>query len=193
MKFLSALAVGLLLAGPVSAQSLNKGWAAYDAGDYATALQEWRPLAEQGYAAAQTNLGFMYSNGEGVLQDYAEAAQWYRLAAEQGNANAQNNLGLMYGNGVLQDYAEAVKWHRLAAEQGYADAQYNLGVMYGNGDGALQDAVLAHMWWNIAGANGFALGSENRGKIEKRMTREQIAEAQALARRCMASNYQDCD
>ena len=48
------------------------------------------------------------------------------------------------------------------------------------------------MWFNIAGANGDALGSEYRGKVETRMTREQIAEAQALARRCMASNYQDC-
>jgi hypothetical protein len=42
-------------------------------------------------------------------------------------------------------------------------------------------------------ANGHARGSEGRRRIEQRMTREQIAEAQALARRCMASDYQDCD
>jgi hypothetical protein len=48
------------------------------------------------------------------------------------------------------------------------------------------------MWYNIGGANGNELGSDNRGLIEEQMTREQIAEAQALARRCMSSNYQDC-
>ena len=129
-----------------------------------------------------------------MIQDYAESAKWWRLAAEQGDANTQNNLGSMYinGMGVIQDYAEAVKWYRLAAVQGEVGAQSNLGGMYANGNGVLQDAVLAHMWFNIAGANGFTVGSTNRGIVEKRMTREQIAEAQALARRCMSSNYQDC-
>jgi TPR repeat protein len=96
------------------------------------------------------------------------------------------------GNGVIQDYAKAANWYRLAAEQGDADAQYNLSVMYANGDGVIQDTFIAHMWLNIGAANGNHLASESRDKIEQRMTREQIAEAQALARRCMASNYQDC-
>ena len=38
----------------------DDGVAAYEAGDYATALKEWRPLAEQGDAEAQFNLGKMY-------------------------------------------------------------------------------------------------------------------------------------
>jgi TPR repeat protein len=65
------------------------------------------PIAEQGDASAQYNLGVMYANGYGVPQDYAEAVRWYRLAAGQGNAKAQYNLGLMYynGEGVPQDYA----------------------------------------------------------------------------------------
>jgi TPR repeat protein len=119
----------------------------------------------------------------------------WRSLAEQGDAYAQYNLGNMYmkGEGVPQDYAEAVKWYRLAAKQGYSSAQSNLGVAYTNGDGVLQDAVLAHMWYNISGANGHALGSENRAKIEQRMTREQVADAQVRARSCMASDYQDCD
>ena len=90
-----------------------------------TAAKTFRKLAEQGDPDAQTNLGFMYDEGQGVLQDYAEAVKWYRLAAEQGDAVAQYNLGFMYemGKGVLQDYAEAVKWYRLAADQGDASAQ----------------------------------------------------------------------
>ena len=195
MKLLSALAVGLMLAGPVSAQDYDKGLAAWQTDDYATAFQEWRPLAEQGLASAQHSIGFMYASGYGRLKDYTEAAKWYRLAAEQGFARAQNSLGYMYkgGRGVLQDYSEAVKWYRLAAEQGNAGAQNNLGEMYDHGKGVRKDAVLAHMWFNISVTNGdsfFAL--EYRDEIEKRMTREQIADAQALARRCMESNYQDC-
>jgi len=91
-------------------------------------MTEWRPLAEQGDASAQTNLGVMYHQGHGVPQDYAEAMKWFRLAAEQGHPSAQTNLGVMYhqGQGVPQDYAEAMKWYRLAADQGHTNAQTNL-------------------------------------------------------------------
>jgi TPR repeat protein len=182
------------VATPAMAQNYAEGLEAYQAGDYETALQEWRPLAEQGNVGAQFNLGIMYRNGNGVIQDNAEAANWYRLAAEQGNADAQYNLGVMYknGRGVVQDYAAAVDWYRKAAEQGHARAQNNLGYIYENGNGVIQDYVIAHMWFNISSANGRARGSRDRGRIEQSMTHEQIAEAQALARRCMASNYQDC-
>jgi TPR repeat protein len=182
------------VSAPVMAQDYDKGLAAAEAGDYATAFQEWRPLAEEGDAYIQIIVGTMYAEGKGVPQDYAEAVDWYRKAAEQGNAGAQYSVGVMYANGkgVLQDYAEAVEWYRLAAEQGNDSAQINLGVMYGDGKGVLQDDVMAHIWFNISGANGNAGGPEARGLIEQRMTREQIADAQALARRCMSSNYQDC-
>jgi TPR repeat protein len=81
----------------------------------------------------------------------------------------------------------------MSAKQGYDRAQYTLGVMYANGQGVLQSHVLAHLWYNIASANGNELGSYNRDIIVGRMTREQIAEAQALARVCMSSGYQNCD
>ncbi len=117
-----------------------------------TARREWRPLAKQGNANAQYNLGVMYDKGRGVPQDYAEAVKWYRKAAEQGHAKAQYSLGVRYANGrgVPQDDAEAVGWWRKAAEQGNAGAQYNLGVMYGKGQGVPQDYVLAHMWFDLA-------------------------------------------
>ena len=89
-------------------------------GDYATAMSELQPLAEQGDADAQFILGAMYDLGKGVPESDTKAAQWYRPSAEQGNVNAQYNLGLMYanGDGVPEDDAEAMKWYRLAAEQG---------------------------------------------------------------------------
>ena len=111
-------------AGSILAQDFQKGFAAYQSGDYVTALQEWRPLAEQGSATSQYALGLMYDNGEGVLQDYAEAVKWYRLAAEQGNASAQNNIGVMYeyGNGILQNNVMAHMWYNIAAANGHEKA-----------------------------------------------------------------------
>jgi uncharacterized protein len=63
----------------------------------------FRKAAEQGYANAQHNLGYMYHSGKGVTQDYAEAVKWYRKAADQGLAIAQTNLGVKYakGDGIL--------------------------------------------------------------------------------------------
>jgi uncharacterized protein len=90
-------------------------------------LKLWRPLAEQGDASAQNNLGVMYDQGQGVPQDYAEAVKWYRKAAEQGHAKAQSNLGVMYGNGqgVPQDYVQAHMWWNLSAAQGNENAVKN--------------------------------------------------------------------
>ena len=189
------LAFLMPLSAPVVAQDFDKGLAAYNTGDFATALQEWKPLAEAGVVIAQTSLGIIYYNGEGVPQDYKEAVKWHRLAAEQGHAKAQHKLGVMYAFGIVgvpQDYKEAVKWHRLAADQGHSTAQSNLGKMYDNGTGVLQDNAMAHMWYNIAAANGNEYGSINRDRIAKKMTTESIEKAQAMARECMSSGYKKC-
>jgi TPR repeat protein len=124
----------------------------------AEAVKECRRAAEQGDAAAQSNLGLMYDEGRGAAQDYTEALKWYRRAAEQNNATAQYNLGAMYeeGHGVLQDDAEAVKWFRRAADQGDADAQYNLGLMYEKGRGVSQDDAEALKWCRRAADQGNA-------------------------------------
>jgi hypothetical protein len=161
-----------------------------------------RQAADKGYAGAQFDLGAMYFEGSGVTRDYVEAVKWYRLAATQGNGRAQFNLGLMYaaGQGVTQDYAEAIKWYRLAADQGDADAQNNLGVMYAAGQGVTQDYVQAHTWFNIAASRYSAFTKQdrdravrNRDSIAAKMTPAQIAEAQAMARKCQASNFKQCD
>lgn len=115
---------------------------------------------------------------------YEEAAAWYRKAAEQGDADAQYNLGNLYaqGQGVAQDDAQAVAWYRKAANQGYAKAQSNLGVMYAEGRGVARDDVEAYRWFSIAGAKGDAEIVKVRDLVEKRLSKEQIAEAQKRAR-----------
>jgi TPR repeat protein len=186
---ISAIILVLCLAAPAAAESYNDALAAdaaYDRGDYATALRLYRSLADEGYSGAQERLGTMYDIGLGVPGDYAEAVRWYRLAADKGHALAQHDLGNMYeqGHGVTQDYTEAVKWFRKAANQGLAVAQLDLGVMYNNGTGVPQDHVLAHMWYNLAAAQGVRIlkAEQYRDRVAQRMSPAQIAEAQRLAR-----------
>jgi len=100
-SILAGVVLSLMLTGAAAAGPYEDGLAAYGRGDYATALRLWRPLAEQGNAGAQFNLGVMYDEGQGVPQDYAEAVKWYRLAAERGFANAQYELGVKYATGRL--------------------------------------------------------------------------------------------
>ena len=125
MKQLAILLVFLMtLSSPVVAQDFQKGLAAYKAEDYATALQEWIPLALLGDSSSQTSLGVIQRKGEGVPKDYKEAVKWYRLASEQGNAKAQASLGFMYdsGKGVLQDKTMAYMWYNIASANGHDKA-----------------------------------------------------------------------
>ena len=80
---------------PAYEEDFQEGLDAFNSGDYATALREWRPLSGQGYAKAQYKLGIMYQYARGVALDYAKAVRLYRLAAEQGYAKAQYNLGVL--------------------------------------------------------------------------------------------------
>ena len=75
-----------------TAEFFRKGYAALISGDDATALREWKPLAEQGYVYAQTFLGVMHELGQGVPQDYKTAVKWYRRAAAQGDVSALVSL-----------------------------------------------------------------------------------------------------
>ncbi len=186
-RLISAVVLLVALAAPAWA-GFDEGVAAYKRGDYATALREMRPLAEQGFAPAQYNLGIIYGKGFGGPQDYVEAAKWHRKAAEQGLASAQYNLGIIYryGLGVPQDYAEAVRWYRKAAMQGDALAQLNLGVMYGTGKGVVQNYVRAHKWYNLAASqtkesDDRDLATKNRDIVAKKMTPADISKAQRLA------------
>jgi len=124
ITFILGTVLSFMAFSPVAAQDLQKGAIAALAGDYATAIKEWTPLAEAGNASALFNLGYIYHKGLGVPQDYAEAVKWYRLAAEQGLAHAQNSLGFMYeaGRGVVQDNVMAHMWYNIASANGHEGA-----------------------------------------------------------------------
>jgi uncharacterized protein len=145
--------------------SFAEGKAAYDRKDYAEALRVWRPLAEQGNVRAQTNLGNMYLQGQGVSKDPEQAGVWFRRAADLGHASAQYFLGELYsmGEGVPADDAQAFTWLRRAAEQGHAEAQYSVGEMYLLGDGVAKDEAQAADWMRRAAEQGVARAQYNLG------------------------------
>ena len=116
-------------------------------------------------------------------------------AAKQGEAYAQHNIGYMYdnGEGVPENDAEAVKWYRKAADQGYADAQYNLGFGYATGEGVPENNIRAYVWWSMAKTQGQTSATEYLERLKPQMTKQQIADGQALAAKCYESDYKDCD
>ena len=85
-----------------------------------------------------------------------------------------------------------MKWYRLAAEQGYVDAQYNLSFMYENGRSVLLNNVRAHVWYNIASANGDKEAGEWRDKTAAKMISAGISKSQSMAREYMKSNFKNC-
>lgn len=121
--------------------------------------------AEQGYALAQNNLGYMYEKNLGVTQDYKEAHRWYLLAAEKGHKMAQNNLGGSYLDGLIipKDYGEANKWLLLSANQGHLAAHNNLGYVYRHGKGVDKDNNKACHYYLLAAEQGGASAQVNLG------------------------------
>jgi S1-C subfamily serine protease len=143
------------------------------------ALSLLRPLAEQGNAEAQYQIGFNYW----LSNDEVDAAEWFRLAAERGHPKAQNHLGIMYlgGTGVPESYDEAYRWVAQGAFQGDADAQTNLGYLYRDGTGVPVNYVEAYKWWILSAAQGDVVAARLKNSLKEEMTPAQINEAQGLA------------
>jgi hypothetical protein len=154
-----------ILAGGAHGADFQKGLKAYFSGNYAAALEEWAPLAEQGHPKAQHNIGVMQRDGQALEKDPAEAVKWFRKAAEQGYFKAQNNLAFMYrdGRGIPRDNAKAVEWFLKSAAQGNVVAQSNLGNMYRDGKGVPQDDAKAVEWWLLAAKQGDAIAQGHLG------------------------------
>jgi TPR repeat protein len=85
-----------------------------------------------------------------------------------------------------RDYSTAFELLRKAADQGEAKGQLYLAIFYERGTGVLQDYVLAHMWGSLAAAHEDAetaqIAAKLRDDVAAKMTGDQIAEAQRLAR-----------
>lgn len=126
-RIILAFAFLLLASSPALADDFDDGTAAVQRGDYQTARALWMPLAKNGHAAAQYNLGALYANGLGVEQDYSKALRWFNASAEQGNPMGMFYLGMLYadGNGTPQNLGAAYVWFRLAVQYGVNDPTFS--------------------------------------------------------------------
>lgn len=146
-------AVSLItVAVPASAQSVRAGIEAWQRADYAQAVAIWTPLATNGDADAQFNLGQAYRLGRGVAINLAVAKDWFEKSADQGHLDAQTTLGLLLFQGG--DPAEGLKWLKKAALQGEPRALLMYGTALVNGDSVTQDPVLGYAYVSRAAAQG---------------------------------------
>jgi TPR repeat protein len=189
----NALAVTTTSTGPLpenngtvdeTQEALNACETALKQQEFNVAFTRCKPLAEQGNASIQYKLGLMYEEGKGVEKDLAMALQWLQRAAEQNFSKAQLLIGRKYytGAGVPRDLTKAAEWYRLAAEQNDAEAQYILGIMYELGQGVPQDFVLAYQFFLLSAAQGHTAATTSRGEMDTKLSPEQVAEGQRLAR-----------
>ena len=124
--------------------------------DLSEAFSLCRKAAEQGYAPAQRQLGFMYYSGTGVPKDYSMAARWYRKAADQGDHKAETWYEKILkltgsGNGAGepgkgQDYA--------APEHAEAGSAFLMGENYYYGRGVPQNYSKAAEYYTKAARYG---------------------------------------
>lgn len=162
MPIFALLGLVVFAVVPAGAQNIDKGREAAFRDDYATALAELRPLAEQGIADAQYDLANLYRDGRGVPRDNEQAAVWYQRAAAGGSWSAAFDLGMLYWGQILATEAKE-----------------------GKPSEAPHDALIrVHMWLGIAAATEnvgcVEIGAPLRDAAAQSMTVEQIARSQQL-------------
>ena len=171
--------VSLLWATPVPAQSVKAGIEAWQKADYARAVEIWRPLAENGDADAEFNLGQAYRLGRGVKIDLGSAQTWLERAASQDHLDAQTTLGLLlFGNG---NQAEGAKWLKQAAEKGEPRALLIFGTALFNGDGVPQDRVLGYAYVSRAAAQGLEPAKSTLAQMDQVMPLPERQKGVAIA------------
>jgi hypothetical protein len=186
---------GVQLPIATAMQDYDAAIRAAEVGDFDTAIQILKPLAEQGDAQGQYSFGLLMLRGDGIPKAPSEAARWITLAAEQGDLNAQTLLGILYdrGEGVRADAERAMQWYLLAAEGGSNIAQTNLALGFRDGKGVPQNYGKAGLWLWISAENGSEIGLKWLENAQTNMSPEQFAEGQLRVRACIESFYKDCD
>jgi len=167
--------------------------------------------SEENNPLAKVMLALSYMGGKDNPRNVPEAVRLIKSAAEQDFGFAQHLLGHFYldGTSVAQNYSEALRWYKLAASKGCDESWRSLSNLYAEGKGTPQDYIKAHMWVNIKAA-GVYDGENYRSKPEpilyslksdaeardwlaKKMTPQQLNQAQQLATKCQAQNFKNCD
>lgn len=148
VRFFVLLIIGLFISSAAFAD-WNKARAALNQLDFAKAISELLPVAEQGDVNAQLWVGDLYRLHPGKNRDFTKGALWYKRAATQGSADGQALLATVYfhGQGTDQNYSQAKRWSEKAAKQNSADGNYILATIYARGLSVRPDAVKAKKYY----------------------------------------------
>jgi cell division septation protein DedD len=175
----TAALAAMLIAAPLALADVKTGVDAWQQGDYAKAIAEWRPLAQSGDPDAQFNLGQAYKLGRGVQADVKTALDWYRKAAVQGHLRAEDNLGLlMFQQG---DRTGAMPYLQRASMRGEPRAQYIVGTALFNGDTLGKDWVRAYALMTRASASGLPQATTSLEQMDKYIPEDQRKQGLAMA------------
>ena len=109
--------------------------------DYDKAFELFVRAGELGYAVAYCDVGYAYSNGEGVEIDKKKAKHYYELAAIGGNMNARHNLGLYEED--EGNMMRALKHYMIAAGCGHTNSLKQIQELYTNGHATKDDFAKA--------------------------------------------------
>jgi cell division septation protein DedD len=179
LRYLVAAALVFGASTQVCAQSVNAGVDAWQKADYSRAVAIWRPLAENGNADAQFNLGQAYRLGRGVPTNLATAKSWLEKAANQRHVDAETTLGLLlFQNG---DHVPALKWLKMAADQGEPRAMLIYGTALVNGDSVTQNPIVGYAYVSRANAQGLPAAREIVTQLDKMMSVADRKKALAIA------------
>ncbi|MCC6919216.1 MAG: sel1 repeat family protein [Alphaproteobacteria bacterium] len=186
MKLLRLIAVACALATPVFAEetqdddvpveatgSAAHAYEAFLNGRYEEAIAIWLPLANDGDASAQFNIGVMYANGLGVDRDMSVAMSWWGNAARQLHVRAAHNLALAmlagepisHGERTKPDFTAILRYLKIGADAGYPNSEYTMGKLYADGVGVEKDERRAAELYLSASIKGFAKAQYNLGKV----------------------------
>lgn len=144
----------------VATAALSDAERALEARDYTSALQELRPLAQEGNAAALNLLGQMYENGWGVEADSDMALRYYEQGARQGDLDSVNSLRALKNKAYKAEFDTLLP----KAESGDAVAQNRVGEMYEFGQGVERNGDTAFQWYSRAAEQGNVTAWHNLGR-----------------------------
>ena len=150
--------------------TLQEAHKLYNEKKYEEAFVAYERLAHEGNADAQTSLGYMYQQGQGVAKDEQKAIAWYGKAIQQEQPYALFNMGLMYANSsqyIAQDIAKAHELFLRSAVAGVDLAMYEVALMFEQGAGCTQNYSEAAFWYEEAAKRGHKEAFNNLGVLYK--------------------------
>jgi cell division septation protein DedD len=160
-------------------ERVKMGVDAWQAGNFASALTIWRPLAEAGDADAQFNIAQAYRLGRGVEADPKLAMDWYLKAARQEHHQAEATYGLMlFQNG---DQKGAMPWLQKAADHGDPRALYVVATAQFNGDPLPKDWIGAYARMTRAAASGLPQAKTSLAEMDRYIPADQREKGTAMA------------